>query len=126
MARDELALAVARIAAKWGALAEHGPVSPPNDSRFTVAIGTSPAGLSLPSEVRLVKAALLYGERVILYSPAASLLYLIEGLAYLGEDKQLGFMQDTMELLQPLTAPELARVIAQYRFLKSKRRREPY
>ena len=42
------------------------PLQRPGDG-LTIAVGTSPQGLSLANEARLAKAALLYADRVVLY-----------------------------------------------------------
>src|SRR4051794_25876549 len=44
-------------------------------TEITIAVATGPSGgLSLENEIRLVKPALLYADRVTLISPAATLL----------------------------------------------------
>jgi hypothetical protein len=58
---------------------------------MTIAIAALPAtGVSLASEVALLKPALLYGDRVILYSPAASML---AGFASLAHGSDLHYLE---------------------------------
>ena len=56
-----------------------------NDAGFHISIGTGPSDTSLGKvtlehDLRLVKAALLYADRVTLYSPAASFLLALQNL----------------------------------------------
>ncbi len=124
---DEAALAIAHAAASWGAMAAaaQSPVGDP-PGMVRIAIGTSPgSGTTLESDVRLAKAALLYGDRVRLYSPAASLLVLVSRIPNLDEDAKLGFILDVAEVLQPQTAAAFRLIVGQFRSLRGKRHRSP-
>jgi len=52
-----------------------------------IAITTSPSGISLASETRLLKPALLYADHVTLYSPTAALLVSTRSVGEMGEEE---------------------------------------
>jgi hypothetical protein len=97
MTDREVALAITQLTAKWGMVAgasKNAIEDTPGTVR--IVIGTSPAGMSLEKEIQLVKPALLYGDRVVLYSPTASLLTIIRQLGDLDEDDRIDFVLDVM------------------------------
>jgi hypothetical protein len=95
---------------------------PAHRDGLTIAVGTTSAdGLRLDVETRLVKAAILYADSVILFSPAAAMLASAEQLGTLDDDQMMGFLR--------LAAPALgegeviAQACAEYERLRAKRRR---
>ena len=61
-----------------------------NDRNFHITIGAYPSGeISLESELPLVKAALLYADRVKLFSPKASMVEMISKLGEITHEQQL-------------------------------------
>jgi hypothetical protein len=126
MADDALALAVTKIIASWGSRVGGRDESETADIQgLEIAIGAHPGGLSMESDVRLVKAAILYGDRATLYSPAASLLTFVGRLDGLDEDGKLGFLQDITNLLEPASGPQVEAVIRTYRELRGRKHRQP-
>jgi hypothetical protein len=75
-----------------------------------IAIVTGPGsdvpGL-LSTEIRLCKAALLYGDAVTLYSPNALMLGSVEQLATADTKARIDFMRVVMPVLDPEQGPEL-------------------
>jgi len=86
-------------------------------SELTIAVATGPSGgLSLENEIRLVKPALLYADRVTLISPVATLLRAAEDV---GASESL-----TMALfrqLGPTLDPKVADAFAHFDELRRKR-----
>jgi hypothetical protein len=73
------------------------------ESDFHIAIGAAPrGGLSLDEDIRLLKPALLYGDRVTLYSPMATMLAMTAGLGELSERDRISFLRQ----LIPIVAAE--------------------
>ncbi len=66
-----------------------------------IAITTSPDGLSLASEVRLLKPALLYADHVTLYSPTAALFASIVAVGEMGEAGMIGLLRQVGPLIEP-------------------------
>lgn len=65
----------------------------PLASGLTIAVATAPRGLSLEEEIRLSKPALLYGDRVTLYSATAMMLASSEQIAHLDDDELIDFLE---------------------------------
>jgi hypothetical protein len=87
---------------------------------FNIVITTSPAaGITLAEEIRLAKPALLYADKVTLYSPTAALLLSVGAIADLDDDGLLAFL----ESLAPSLGPEVPMPLAQLRALGVKRHR---
>lgn len=66
-----------------------------------IAITTSPAGLSLASEVRLLKPALLYADHVTLYSPTAALFASTVAVGEMGEAGMIDLLRQVGPLINP-------------------------
>src|SRR5262245_59542616 len=88
---------------------------------LTIAIGTSPGGLSLADETRLSKAASLYADHVILYSPTAVMLANAEALGHLNNDGMLAFLRAVVPLVDG--GDTALRACDEYDRLRRKRRR---
>jgi hypothetical protein len=70
------------------------------ESDFHIAIGAAPrGGLSLDEDIRLLKPALLYGDRVTLYSPMATMLAMTAGLGELSERDRISFLRQVIPIV---------------------------
>ncbi|MEJ7567441.1 MAG: hypothetical protein WKF41_04165 [Gaiellaceae bacterium] len=87
-------------------------------SGLNIVVATAPAGLTLEEEIRLAKPALLYGDHVTLYSPAAMMLASAEQVAALDDDGLAEFLRLASDAIPG--AEQLADV---YEQLRDKRRR---
>lgn len=106
-------------------MAESGRQSDTSQDQLEVVIGTSPSGSNLFPEIRLVKPALLYGDRVRLFSPMATLLAGISALSHvqgveraevmqaiaeaMGESQQSNLMETARTLIQLDSLPRATR-----------------
>jgi hypothetical protein len=88
---------------------------------LTIAIGTSPGGLSLAADTRLSKAALLYADRVILYSPSAVMLASAEALGELDNSGMVAFLRAIAPSLEG--GSTTLRACDEYELLQRKRHR---
>lgn len=86
---------------------------------LNIVIATTPTGLTLQEEIRLAKPALLYGDRVTLYSPAAMMLASAEQVAALDDDGLVEFLR----LAGSAIGPEAGQVADVYEQLRHKSRR---
>ena len=93
----------------------------PHDG-LTIAIGTAPRGLSLASETRLSKAALLYADRVVLYSSAAAMLGSAQALGGMTDDELIAFARQLGPILDADGVNGQA-AIDLWEHLRAKRRR---
>jgi hypothetical protein len=66
-----------------------------------IAITTSPQGLSLTNEVRLLKPALLYADHVTLYSPTAALFASTATVGQMGEAGMIDLLRQVGPLINP-------------------------
>jgi hypothetical protein len=91
-----------------------------------IAIVTGPGsdvrGL-LSTDIRLCKAALLYGDAVTLYSPNALMLGSVEQLATTDTEARIDFMRSVMPVLNPEQGPELVANLDAFARMRRKRRR---
>ena len=72
-------------------------------SAVHIALGASPSGgSSLESEMRLLKPALLYGDRVTLISPKATFLSMAAGIGELGGRDRLEFLRQVLPVVHPI------------------------
>jgi hypothetical protein len=92
-----------------------------NTIHITVGAGLV-HGLDLTHELRLLKAALLYGDKVKLCSIASSTLITLLPLCCLRDDELLEFIPDWGEALG-LSQDELATTAEHYKHLRHKKRR---
>jgi hypothetical protein len=83
---------------------------------LNITVATAPTGLTLEEEIRLAKPALIYGDRVTLYSPAAMMLASAEHVAALDDDGLVEFMRMASSAL----GPEAEDMAAYYEALKNK------
>lgn len=87
---------------------------------LSIVISTSPgAGITLAEEIRLAKPALLYGDKVTLYSPTAAMLLSVGHIAELDDDGLMTFL----EAVGPSLGPAAPTLFAQFRALATKRHR---
>lgn len=123
---DEIALRLAEAAASWGAKLSTTADTTGPQSGVNIVVGTAPSSdLGLAKDVHLVKPALLYGDAVTLYSPAAALLSLVRKLPQLTGDSRLDFMAQVLPIVQPVGGQELAETVEGLRLLQRKKRRSP-
>jgi hypothetical protein len=98
------------------------PLSPDEASTglFNIVISTSPgSGITLAEEIRLAKPALLYGDKVTLYSPTAALLLSVGHIADLDDDGLMAFLDEAA----PSLGPPVPVLLAQVRPLATKKHR---
>jgi hypothetical protein len=87
---------------------------------FNIVITTSPAaGITLAEEIRLAKPALLYGDKVTLYSPTAAMLLSVGHIADLDDEGVMAFVEE----IAPSLGPHVPMLCAQVRALATKRHR---
>jgi len=93
-----------------------------------IAILTGPSSDlpgALSSEIRLCKAALLYGDAVTLYSPSAVMLGGVEQLATADTTARISFMRAVVPVLDPEHGPELVANLDNFTRMRRKRGRTP-
>ena len=89
-----------------------------------IVVGVAPTPkLSLETELRLIKPALLYGDRVTLYSPATSLIAMTAAIGELSEDERVDFIAQVVPAVSPDRSEETLLVLNTYRELRRTRRR---
>jgi hypothetical protein len=76
-------------------------------SDLHIVIGTGPQGVSVHQEIRLLKPALLYADRVTLLSPVAAALGAVESVGHLDEDGLIAFVKEVAPALNPKAAQSL-------------------
>lgn len=87
-----------------------------------IAIGTAPRPVpNLDEEIRLLKPALLYGDKVTLISPMAALIGGVLDVARLDTDALIKLIVDVAPVVAPDGADDLAAGVREYRRLKQKR-----
>ena len=93
-----------------------------------ISIGTSPTGeIDLRQELRLVKAALLYADRVRLYSLTASMMQMVSRLGDLNTSQQLELFEMVVPYLASRgDAEELIQRFRQYRRVLRQRTTRSY
>lgn len=92
------------------------------ESSLHIAIGTAPRPVpTLDEEIRLLKPALLYGDKVTLISPMAAMIGGILDVARLDTDALLKLIVEVAPIVSPDGADKLASGVAEYRRLKQKR-----
>jgi len=114
----------AQIGEIIGQRREHAVPSGQPGGGLTIAVGTSPQGLSLANEARLAKAALLYADQVVLYSPSAVLLASAEQLGHLDVDGLIAFLRQVAPALGEQGALEACDRFEQLRRKRHKSRDE--
>lgn len=90
-----------------------------------MAVATSPTStpsVTLESDVRLVKPALLYADTVTLYSPAAVMLASISQSAVLDRNQRVLFLRQIYPLLEPARAQQLEQLFYAFSILSKKPR----
>ena len=73
---------------------------PHSEHGFHITIGASPSGkLNLDTDLRMVKAAMLYADRVTLCSPATSMILSTLALGSFSNKQQIDYLESVMPLL---------------------------
>jgi len=89
-----------------------------------IVISVAPTSkLSLETELRLIKPALLYGDRVTLYSPATSLVAMAAAIGELSEGERVDFLAQVIPAVSPDSSHETLLILNTYRELRRTRRR---
>jgi hypothetical protein len=89
-----------------------------------IVVGVSPTSrFSLETELRLIKPALLYGDRVTLCSPATSLVAMASAIGHLSDDEKIDFLAQVVSQVSPEQAEDTLKVLSAFRELRRKRRR---
>jgi hypothetical protein len=93
-------------------------------TEMDIVVGVAPTPkLSLETELRLIKPALLYGDRVTLYSPATSLIAMTAAIGELSDDERVDFIAQVVPAVSPDRSEETLLVLNTYRELRRTRRR---
>lgn len=93
-------------------------------TEMDIVIGVAPTSkLSLETELRLIKPALLYGDRVTLYSPATSLVAMAAAMSELSDNERVDLLAQVVPAVSPDRSEETLLVLNTYRQLKRTRRR---
>jgi len=79
--------------------------------------------VSLSKEIRLCRAALLYGDAVTLYSPNALMLASVERLGNATAQERIELLRGFLPIIQPEAGPELDQALDQLIRLRRARRR---
>jgi hypothetical protein len=91
---------------------------------MNIVIGVAPTStFSLETELRLIKPALLYGDRVTLCSPATSLVAMASAIGHLSDDEKIDFLAQVVSEVSPEQAEDTLKVLSAFRELRRKRRR---
>jgi hypothetical protein len=89
-----------------------------------IVIGVAPTSkFSLETELRLIRPALLYGDRVTLYSPATSLIAMAAAIGELSDDEKVAFLAQVVPAVSPDKSAETLLLLNTYRELRRARRR---
>ena len=97
---------------------------PDDPDRVRIAVVTGPASeVSLSKEIRLCRAALLYGDAVTLYSPNALMLASVERLGNATAQERIELLRGFLPIIQPEAGPELDQALDQLIRLRRARRR---
>jgi hypothetical protein len=68
------------------------PASKSDKLHITIGVHP-PKSIDLQQDIKLIKAALLYADKVTIYSPVASMLQIVMELGELSENERLGFLE---------------------------------
>jgi hypothetical protein len=99
---------------------------PDDPARVRIAVMTGPGPeVSLGKEIRLCRAALLYGDAVTLYSPNALMLASVEQLGTATADERIELLRALVPIIQPEAGPALNETLDQVMRLRRARRRTP-
>lgn len=81
---------------------------------FQMVVAANPgSGMTVVPELDLVKAALLYGDKVTLISPVTTMLLRVEGLRRFSPRKQIELVRRVAPILMPAQTPEFAQGLEQ-------------
>lgn len=76
---------------------------------FRMVVAANPgSGMTVVPELDLVKAALLYGDKVTLISPVRTMLLRVEGLRRFSPRQQIELVRRVAPILMPAQTPEFA------------------
>jgi hypothetical protein len=102
----------------------HGPAQPDDPAKVRIAVVTGPGPeVSLRKEIRLCKAALLYGDAVTLYSPNALMLASVERLGNATGDERFELLRALYPIVEPDAGPAILDPLDQLMGLRTRRRR---
>lgn len=94
------------------------------ETNVHIAVATAPeGGLTLEHDIRLVKAAVLYADRVTLCSPTSSMLLAALSIGHLADEDRLRFVASLAPLLAPDRAASFIAVAETFSRLNRARRR---
>jgi hypothetical protein len=97
---------------------------PDDPARVRIAVMTGPGPeVSLGKEIRLCRAALLYGDAVTLYSPNALMLASVEQLGTATGDERIELLRALLPIIEPEAGPALNETLDQLMRLRRARRR---
>jgi hypothetical protein len=102
----------------------HGPAQPGDPAKVRIAVVTGPGPeVSLRKEIRLCRAALLYGDAVTLYSLNALMLASVERLGNATGDERFELLRALYPIVEPDAGLAILDALDQLMGLRKRRRR---
>lgn len=102
----------------------HATGQPDDPANVRIAVVTGPGPeVSLGNEIRLCRAALLYGDAVTLYSPNALMLASVERLGNATGDERIELLRAFYPIVEPDAGPAVLEALDQLMGLRTRRRR---
>jgi hypothetical protein len=102
----------------------HATGQPDDPANVRIAVVTGPGPeVSLGNEIRLCRAALLYGDAVTLYSPNALMLASVERLGNATDDERIELLRAFYPIVEPDAGPAVLEALDQLMGLRTRRRR---
>jgi hypothetical protein len=90
----------------------------PDPQHLHISVGVQPTGdLDLEKEIQMVKAALLYGDKVKLYSPKLPSIHAISRFNDFSPELRLKFLERIIPYLSPVNAQKLSSSLDDYKQL---------
>jgi hypothetical protein len=103
---------------------DHTAAQPDDPAKVRIAVVTGPGPeVSLRKEIRLCKAALLYGDAVTLYSPNALMLASVKRLGNATGNERIELLRAFFPIVQPEAGPAVLEALDQLMGLRRRRRR---
>jgi hypothetical protein len=100
------------------------PAQPDDPAKVRIAVVTGPGPeVSLRKEIRLCRAALLYGDAITLYSPNALMLASVERLGDATGDERFELLRALYPTVEPDAGPAVLETLDQLMGLRKRRRR---
>lgn len=125
---DLRALRLVEALVRAGANGRTAPATRLQRDQLEITVGVGPdSGLSLASELRLVRVALLYADRVLLCSPRAAMVLAAHTLRGCSLDEKMRLFRDVGPIVaeNPAEREAIAQAVGVYTDLRGRRRLHP-